>query len=105
LRDYLGIFHSDQGRQYTSLSFRQQLWRYQMVQSTSRRGNCWDNSPVEWFFRSFKTEWMPEIGYNSLEEAKYHITEYIIRYYSQIRPHTHNNGKAPRLVEQQCWNA
>ena len=28
----------------------------------SRRGNCWDNSPIERFFRSLKTEWVPEIG-------------------------------------------
>src|SRR3569832_1411790 len=45
------LFQSAQGCQYTSLAFRQQLWRYQMVQSMSRRGNCWDNSPVERFFR------------------------------------------------------
>jgi len=32
-------------------------------QSLSRRGNCWDNSPMERFFRSFKTEWMPKSGY------------------------------------------
>ncbi len=56
------MFHSDQGCQYTSLAFQQQLWRYQMVQSMSRRGNCWDNSPMERFFRSLKTEWIPEIG-------------------------------------------
>lgn len=98
------MFHSDQGCQYTSLSFRQQLWRYQMVQSMSRRGNCWDNSPVERFIRSLKTEWMPEIGYRTFEEAKHHITEYIIGYYSQFRPHTHNDGLAPRVVEQQYWN-
>ena len=98
------LFHSGQGCQYTSLSFRQRLWRYQMEQSMSRRGNCWDNSPVERFFRSFKAEWMPETGYRSLEEAKYQITEYILGYYSQIRPHTHNNGKAPKVVEQEYWN-
>ena len=99
------MFHSDQGCQYTSLHFRQQLWRYQMVQSLSRRGNCWDNSPVERFFRSLKTEWMPEIGYRTFEDAKYHITEYIIGYYSHFRPHTHNDGLAPRVVEQQYWKA
>ena len=36
------MFHSDQGCQYTSLAFRQLLWSYQMKQSLSRRGNCWD---------------------------------------------------------------
>lgn len=36
------IFHSDQGSHYTSRQFRQLLWRYQIKQSMSRRGNCWD---------------------------------------------------------------
>lgn len=50
------MFHSEQGCQYTSLRFRQQLWRYRMKQSMSRRGNCWDNAPTERFFRSLRTE-------------------------------------------------
>jgi putative transposase len=99
------MFHSDQGCQYTSLTFRQQLWRYQMVQSMSRRGNCWDNSPMERFFRSLKTEWIPEVGYDSFEAAKYGITDYVIGYYSQFRPHTHNNGLAPNVAEKLYWNA
>jgi putative transposase len=99
------MFHSDQGCQYTSLSFRQQLWRYQMVQSMSRRGNCWDNSPMERFFRSLKTEWIPEVGYASFEAAKHGITDYVIGYYSQLRPHTHNEGLAPNEAERQYWNA
>ena len=48
------FFHSDQGSHYTSLKFRQYVWRFQMKQSMSRRGNCWDNSPMERFFRSLK---------------------------------------------------
>lgn len=97
------MFHSDQGCQYTSLAFRQQLWRYQMVQSMSRRGNCWDNAPMERFFRSLKTEWIPETGYASFAEAKHGITDYAIGYYSQFRPHTHNDGLAPNAAEKQYW--
>lgn len=97
------MFHSDQGCQYTSLAFRQQLWRYQMIQSLSRRGNCWDNSPMERFFRSLKTEWIPEVGYSSFEEAKHSITDYAIGYYSQFRPHTHNGGMTPNMAERQYW--
>ena len=98
------MFHSDQGSQYTSLAFRQQVWRYQMVQSMSRRGNCWDNSPMERFFRSLKTEWIPETGYRSFEEAKQRITDYVLGYYSRFRPHAHNDGLPPVLAEQQYWN-
>ncbi len=36
------IFHSDQGTYYTNRKLRQRLWRYQIKQSMSRRGNCWD---------------------------------------------------------------
>jgi putative transposase len=56
------IFYSDQGCHYTSLKFRQTLWRLQIEQSMSRRGNCWDNAPMERFFRSLKNEWMPTAG-------------------------------------------
>ncbi len=59
------MFHSDQGSHYTSRKFRQLLWRCQITQSMSRRGNCLDNSPMERFFRSLKTEWVPTIGYRS----------------------------------------
>ncbi|EPP5373390.1 DDE-type integrase/transposase/recombinase, partial [Vibrio cholerae] len=46
------MFHSDQGSHYTSRQYRQLLWRFQIKQSLSRRGNCWDNAPMERFFRS-----------------------------------------------------
>ncbi len=99
------MFHSDQGCQYTSLEFRQQLWSYQIEQSMSRRGNCWDNSPMERFFRSLKSEWVPEVGYSSFDEAKKDITSYILGYYSQKRPHSHNDGVAPSCAEAAFWDA
>ena len=99
------MFHSDQGCQYTSLAFRQLLWRYRMTQSLSRRGNCWDNAPTERFFRSLKTEWVPETGYKSFPAAKQGITSYIIGYYSQIRPHQKNDGMPPNAAEEKYWSA
>ena len=98
------MFHSDQGCHYTSRKFRQHLWRYQIKQSMSRRGNCWDNSPMERFFRSLKSEWMPTLGYPSFAEAKHAIVNYIIGYYSQVRPHQHNDGLTPNFAEQKYWN-
>ncbi len=97
------MFHSDQGSHYTSRKFRQRLWRYKIKQSMSRRGNCWDNAPMERFFRSLKTEWVPTIGYRSLNEAKIEITRYIIGYYSQVRPHRHNGGLTPNKSEENFW--
>lgn len=71
------LFHSDQGMHYTSKKLRQTLWHYQIKQSMSRRGNCWGNAPMERFFRGFKAEWMPEIGYQSFVEAERSIINYI----------------------------
>lgn len=97
------LFHSDQGCQYTSLQFRQILWRNQINQSLSRKGNCWDNAPMERFFRSLKTEWIPETGYDSFTEAKEQITNYIVGYYSRYRPHSKNGGLPPNEQEDIYW--
>ena len=94
------LFHSDQGCQYTSLKFRQRLWRYRMEQSMSRRGNCWDNSPMERLFRSLKTEWVPETGYPSLLVAKMDIGRYLMDYYNRQRPHQANGGISPLAAEE-----
>ncbi|EFJ5457412.1 IS3-like element IS911 family transposase [Escherichia coli] len=97
------MFHSDQGSHYTSRQFRQLLWRYQITQSMSRRGNCWDNSPMERFFRSLKNEWMPVVGYVSFSEAAHAITDYIVGYYSALRPHEYNGGLPPNESENRYW--
>jgi putative transposase len=94
------LFHSDQGSQYGSLRFRQRLWRYQIRQSMSRRGNCWDNAPIERLFRSLKTEWVPATGYRSMTEARKDIGLYLMDYYNWQRPHTANGGLAPAVAEE-----
>ena len=97
------MFHSDQGCHYTSKKFRQLLWRYRIRQSMSRRGNCWDNSPMERFFRSLKNEWIPVTGYPSFTKARMAITRYITGYYSQLRPHQYNGGLTPNESERLFW--
>lgn len=93
------MFHSDQGCQYTSIAFRQRLWQYRMVQSMSRRGNCWDNAPMERFFRSLKTEWIPASGYRSPEEAERDVLRYVTHYYNRVRPHSTNGYRTPFAME------
>ena len=93
------MFHSDQGSQYTSLRFRQRLWRYRIKQSMSRRGNCWDNAPMERVFRSLKTEWVPIKGYVGLDQARLDISSYLMGYYNYQRPHSFNQGLAPAIAE------
>ncbi|EHW4534741.1 IS3 family transposase, partial [Escherichia coli] len=89
------VFHSDQGSQYTGLKYQQLLWRCRINQSVSRRGNCWDNSPMERFFRSLKTEWVPTNGYAGKDEARQQINDYILNYYNSVRPHHYNGGLTP----------
>jgi len=98
------VFHSDQGCHYTSLAFRQLLWCLQIQQSMSRRGNCWDNSPMERFFRSLKTEWVPNVGYLDIEEARSSINNYISGYYCKVRPHRHNHAITPNQAEKNYWD-
>ena len=92
------MFHSDQGCHYTSVEFRQTLWRYRIKQSMSRRGNCWDNAVMERFFRSLKSEWVPKTGYDHLIEATQDVMHYI-RYYNYVRLHSYNHYQSPEETE------
>ena len=94
------LFHSDQGSQYGSRNFRQRLWRYRMRQSMSRRGNCWDNAPMERVFRSLKTEWIPTTGYMTGQQAQRDISHYLMHHYNWIRPHQFNGGVSPAKTEE-----
>ena len=93
------LFHSDQGSQYGSRSFRQRLWRYRFTQSMSRRGNCYDNAPMERLFRSLKTEWIPTVGYMSASLAQQDIGRFLMQRYNWQRPHQFNSGLAPAVAE------
>jgi putative transposase len=82
------IFHSDRGSQYASDSFRKLLRRYGMKQSMSRKANCWDNSPVEKFFGSLKTEWTDKQWYQDLDEVRFDVLKYIDMFYNSKRLHS-----------------
>lgn len=99
------LFHSDQGTHYTSKKFAESVASCEdMTQSMSRRGNCWDNAPIERFFRSFKTEWMPKGGYEDIAEAKSAIVDYIWGYYQTVRPHAFNDYLSPAEKERRYFN-
>ena len=98
------MFHSDQGSQYTGLKYQQLLWRYRIKQSVSRRGNCWDNSPMERFFRSLKTEWVPTDGYVGKDEARQQISGYILNYYNSVRPHHYSKRAARTVLTGMCYS-
>lgn len=58
---------------------------------------------MERFFRSLKTEWVPECGYRSFAEAKRSVISYMTGYYSLTRPHQHNGGLPPKQAEEIYW--
>ena len=82
------IFHSDRGSQYTSISFRELLKSYGIVQSNSSTGNCYDNAVTESFFHTLKTELTYWEKYQTREEAKRSIFGYIEINYNRRRLHS-----------------
>ncbi|MGY2343496.1 IS3 family transposase [Pseudomonas sp. SDO5532_S415] len=95
------IFHSDQGCQYSSRKFQAALEQHGIVQSMSRRGQCWDNAPTERFFGTLKSEWVPGEGYPTTEKARADMTQFFMRY-NLIRLHSYNNYLSPIAMEQQA---
>ncbi|SMM98905.1 Mobile element protein [uncultured Candidatus Thioglobus sp.] len=80
------MFHSDQGVQYCANAFAQYCKSKSITQSTSRRGNCWDNAIMERFFRSLKTEKLNYQSFASHQEVVENVESYIYFYnYKRIR--------------------
>ena len=82
------IHHSDRGSQYASREYQKLLKRFGMICSMSRKGNCWDNAPVERFFSSLKREWTGNRLYRSRQEAIADVREYVAVYYNAHRLHS-----------------
>jgi len=77
------FIHSDQGAHYTSPIFQKLVKTHGLLQSMSRRGNCWDNAPQESFFGHFKDEAYIK-ACETLEELNHEIKQYMI-YYNHYR--------------------
>lgn len=88
------IFHSDRGTQYTSKEFKRKVEGQGMKQSMSRVGKCIDNGPMEGFFGTLKTEMFYGKEFNSLEELKEKIVNYI-KFYNNDRFQKKLNCMAP----------
>ena len=82
------IMHSDRGSQFASRAFRKRLRECQIVQSMSRKGNCYDNAPMESFFKSFKVEQVHHEQYATHEQAVRRANDYIERFYNPQRLHS-----------------
>lgn len=93
------IWHTDRGSQYASDSHRDILKTYRILQSMSRKGNCWDNAVSESFFHTLKTELTHHLKFTTRAEAKRAIFEYIEVFYNRIRIHSANDYLSPADYE------
>jgi len=92
------MIHSDQGCHYTSIPYQTLLKENGIIQSMSRRGNCWDNAPQESFFAIMKTEMDLNI-YNTCEQLVNGLIDYI-NYYNYDRPQLGLNELTPQEYEE-----
>ncbi len=72
-----------------------------MVQSMRRRGNCWDNAPMESGFASLKKEQVPLPTYATRAAARAAIFDYVEIFYNNARPHSKINNQSPASFERQ----
>ncbi len=92
------MFHSDRGVQYASTEFRAVLDDSGIVQSMSRKGNCWDNAVAESFFASLKGELGDPI-FESRRAARAAIFDYIEIWYNRLRRHSAIGYLSPAQYE------
>lgn len=90
------ILHSDQGCQYCSSEYQKEIAKRGFLCSMSRRGNCWDNAPMESFWGKLKTEWLYGRRFRTRAEAKNAVFEYIELFYNTHRRRS-VNGYVPPL--------
>jgi putative transposase len=95
------LHHSDRGVQYASEGYQSALKAAGITVSMSRKGNCWDNSVMERFFGSLKSERTNDKTYLTREEAKADIIDYIEMFYNSRRLHSTLNYVTPMQFENQ----
>lgn len=95
------IFHSDRGVQYACTDFVQLLKNSdnKVIQSMSRKGNCWDNAVAESFFKTLKTECVYKHKYQFKTQAELSVFEYIETWYNKKRRHSTLNYKTIQEFE------
>ena len=93
------IHHSDRGVQYASHAFRRLLKAHGIEGSMSRKGDCWDNAVVESFFGTLKSERVHWRSYQSRDEARADIVEYITMFYNSWRLHSYLGYQSPDEFE------
>jgi putative transposase len=94
------LVHSDRGSTYATSVYLDLIRKHGIRQSMSRKGNCWDNAPMESFFHSLKTELVMHCDYKTRDQARASLFDYMEVFYNRQRRHSTINYMAPLTFEQ-----
>jgi putative transposase len=94
------LHHSDRGSQYASAAYQELLREEKLRCSMSRKGNCWDNAPMESFFATLKKERIHQEDYVTRTAARASVFDYIERFYNRVRRHSALGNVSPEQYEQ-----
>jgi len=94
------LWHTDRGSQYASYSHKDLLQKHGIVQSMSRKGNCWDNAVAESFFKTLKSDLVYQTYFYTKKQAKREIFEYIEFHYNRTRSHSYLGNLSPSKFEE-----
>jgi len=97
------IHYSDRGSQYCSYEYRELLGQFEMKASMSRKGNCYDNAPMESFWGTLKQELVHHRHYRTRQEAIEDITEYIEVFYNRQRRQARLGFLSPAAYTQKFY--
>jgi len=97
------IHHSDRGSQYCAHEYRRLLDQFKMRASMSRKGDCYDNAPMESFWGTLKNELVHHSRYETREQAIREITEYIEVFYNRQRRQARLGYLSPAVYERQFY--
>ena len=93
------IVHTDRGSQYASDRYRGLIRDFRMIQSMSRRANCWDNAPMESFFKTLKVERIYQVRYETRSQARLDIVKWTEGFYNLERMHSSIDYQTPATAE------
>jgi transposase InsO family protein len=99
------IHHSDRWSQYCAYDYRKLLNQFSLTASMSRKGNCYDNAPIESFWGTLKRELIHHKRYRTRQEAIQEITEYIEVFYNRQRRQKRLGYLSPVVYEQKFYAA
>lgn len=97
------IHHSDRGSQYCSYAYQNDVKKAGFKASMSRRGNCYDNAPIESFWGTLKQELVFHLRFKTRVEAIAAIQEYIEIFYNRIRRHSAIGNVAPSIFAEKYY--